>query len=120
MMLASFANADGTSVFPGEEGLAGFCQGGKSTIGPCLRWMRDEYLIFRRSHGVTRGGRRLADEYQLSMPDDWETRFTLLPPNGHDIDGVIPRPRRKNPRPLGSRFDVETDRQSTNQRLVGR
>lgn len=118
MMLASFANADGTSVFPGEEGLSGFCQGGKSTVGPCLRWMREQYLIHRRSHQVTRGGRRLADEYQLSMPEDWETRFVLLPPNGHDVDMVIPRPQRVNSFPLGSRRKPEVGERSTNQRLV--
>ncbi|MEV5819334.1 hypothetical protein AB0L22_09175 [Micromonospora haikouensis] len=121
MMLASFANADGTSVFPGEEGLAGFCQSGKSTVGPALRWMREQYLIHRRSHQVTRGGRRLADEYQLCMPNDWESRFVLLPSNGHDVDLVIPRPARvNNPKPFGSRFKVETDRQTSNQPLVDR
>lgn len=120
MMLASFANADGTKIFIGEEGVAGLCQVGKSTVNPCMKWMRDQYLIYRVSHGVTVKGRRLADEYRLCCPSDWETRFTLLPANGRDMDLVLPKPRRANPKPLGSRFDVDTDRQTSNQRLDAR
>lgn len=118
MMLASFADRDGTSIYPGEQRLADICQLGRSTVNPCLKWLREQYLIYRQSHNVTRKGRRLADEYQLSMPSDWEDRFVLLDENGRDQDLVLPRARRQNPNPMGGRrSDIDADRQASVQRL---
>jgi len=122
LMLATYADADGSSIYPSVERLADVCQLGRSTVSNSLKWLReDAWLIHRHHHGVNKGGRKLADEYQLCRPDDWETRFTLLAENGKDMDLAIPRPRRANPNPLGtSRFDIDTDRQAIRQRLDGR
>lgn len=86
-----------------------------------LRWLRDALLLHRHEHGGNRGGRKLADVYQLCRPSDWEERFVLLAENGRDNGLSIPRPRRRNPNPLGTRrFDVDTDRQAMRQPLDSR
>jgi hypothetical protein len=122
LMLATYADADGSSIYPGADRLADVCQLGRSTVQASLKWLReDAYLIHRHQHGVNKGGRKLADVYQLCRPSDWEDRFTLLAENGKDIDLAIPRPRRANPNPLGTRrFDVDSDRQAMRQRLDSR
>ncbi len=122
LMLATYADADGSSIYPSVERLANVCQLGRSTVSNSLKWLRDDaFLIHRHHHGGNKGGRKLADVYQLCRPNDWEERFTLLAENGKDMDLAIPRPRRSNPNPLGSqRFDVDSDRKATRQRLDGR
>lgn len=122
LMIATYADADGSSIYPSIERLADVSQLGRSTVHACLKWLReDAWLIHRHQHGVNKGGRKLADVYQLCRPSDWETRFTLLAENGKDMDLSIPRPRRSNPNPLGNtRFDVATDRQANLQRSDGR
>lgn len=122
LMMATYADADGSSIYPSIERLADVSQLGRSTVHACLKWLREEAeLIHRHQHGVNKGGRKLADVYQLCRPSDWETRFKLLAENGRDDDLSIPRPRRHNPNPLGTkRFDVDADRQSSLQRLDGR
>lgn len=122
LMMATYADADGSSIYPSVERLADVCQLGRSTVSNALKWLRDDaLLIHRHHHGSNKGGRKLADVYQLCRPDDWEDRFTLLAENGKDMDLAIPRPRRHNPNPLGSqRFDVATDLQSSRQRLDAR
>ncbi|GIM88788.1 helix-turn-helix domain-containing protein [Paractinoplanes toevensis] len=122
LMLATYADADGSSIYPGTERLADVCQLGRSTVHNGLKWLRENWLIHRHEHGGNKGGRKLADVYQLCRPSDWEERFTLLAENGKDIDRSIPRPRRaNNPNPLGTRrFDIDTDRQAMRQRLDSR
>jgi hypothetical protein len=101
--LATYANADGTSIFPGNERLAAVtCQGDK-TVRRALDWLRGGYLIERVREG-SRGGRRgLADEYRLVLPSDLLTRHELLDPNESPVPqtGV-----RKDHRSLGPRTPV--------------
>ena len=79
--LATYANADGTSIFPGNERLAAVtCQGDK-TVRRALDWLRSGYLIERVREG-SRGGRRaFADEYRLIIPSDLLARHELLDPD---------------------------------------
>ena len=81
LTLATYANADGTSIYPGNERLAAVtCQGDK-TVRRALDWLRAGYLIERVREG-SRGGRRaLADEYRLTLPSDLLTRHKLLDPD---------------------------------------
>lgn len=120
MMAATFADAKtGENVRPGEERLAAMCQLGQSTVRESLKWLRENQLIHRRSRGSNIGKRDLADVYVLCAPEDWETRFLVLPEWGKDTDLVIPKARRSNPQPLGSsRFDVGVDEQGHRQPLA--
>ena len=81
VILATYANADGTSIYPGNERLAAVtCQGDK-TVRRALAWLRAGYLIERVREG-SRGGRGgFADEYRLTIPSDLLTRHELLSPD---------------------------------------
>lgn len=80
LTLATYANTDGTSIYPGNERLAAVtCQGDK-TVRRALAWLRAGYLIERVREG-SRGGRGgFADEYRLTIPSDLLTRHELLSP----------------------------------------
>lgn len=96
MMLATYADADGTNVRPGEQRLASVCQLGRSTVRESLGWMRTNFLIWRNQRGSNLGSANYVDVYQLSLPDDWQKRFVLLPEREVDEAGLIERPKRRN------------------------
>jgi hypothetical protein len=99
MVLASYADADGTNVRPGEKRLADVCQFGRSTVRESLGWLRDNHLIYRNSRGSNFGKANLVDVYQLCAPEDWEDRFMLLSAAEYDEDDMIVRPVRFNNNP---------------------
>lgn len=81
LTLATYANTDGTSIYPGNERLSAVtCQGDK-TVRRALAWLRAGYLIERVREGSYAGRRALADEYRLTLPSDLLTRHTLLDPD---------------------------------------
>ncbi len=81
LTLATYANADGTSIYPGNERLAAVtCQGDK-TVRRALAWLRGGYLIERVREGSRTGRGGFADEYRLTLPSDLLTRHTLLDPD---------------------------------------
>lgn len=99
LMLATYADADGTNVRPGEKRIADTTQLGRSTVRESLSWLRDNYLIYRQSRGSNLGKTNLVDIYQLCAPSDWEDRFMLLSEREYDEDEVIARPVRFNNNP---------------------
>lgn len=79
--LATYANQDGTSIFPGNERLSAVtCQGDK-TVRRALAWLRGGYLIERVREGSYAGRKALADEYRLTIPSDLLIRHRLLDPS---------------------------------------
>lgn len=79
--LATYANTDGTSIYPGNERLVAVTCHADKTVRRALEWLRAGYLIDRVRVG-SRGGRRgLADEYRLVLPSDLLVRHTLLTPD---------------------------------------
>lgn len=105
LMLATYADADGSNVRPGEQRLSAVCQLGRSTVREALGWLRINYLIWRTSRGSNLGSANYVDVYRLSRPDDWEGRFLLLPENEIDEHRLIYRPKRANPNGPFSDFD---------------
>lgn len=79
LMAATYANSDGTRVYPGERRLAEVCQLSERTVRDALGWLRDNGLIFRHSRGSNLGRQAMADRYQLCSPEDWQQRLDLLP-----------------------------------------
>ncbi len=104
LTLATYANADGTSIYPGNERLAAVtCQGDK-TVRRALAWLRGGYLIERVREG-SRGGRGgFADEYRLTLPSDLLTRHTLLDPDERPVtqtgDKAAPGQEHRSHRPV--------------------
>jgi hypothetical protein len=93
--LATYANQDGTSIFPGNERLAAVtCQGDK-TVRRALDWLRAGYLIERTRKGSSLGRKALADEYRLVIPSDLLTRHTVLDPDETPVRQTAVRGRGK-------------------------
>lgn len=91
--LATYANQDGTSIYPGNERLTAVTCQGEKTVRRALEWLRDGYLIDRVREG-SRGGRRaLADEYRLVIPSDLLARHTLLDPDESPVPRTTDRPK---------------------------
>lgn len=78
LMLATYADADGKNVRPGERRLVAACQLSERSVRDALKYLREEYLIFRHSRGSNLGARNYSDVYQLSRPSDWQARFKFV------------------------------------------
>lgn len=72
-ILATYANADGSRAHPGEDLLADVLGWKQRAVRSHLALLRRLGLIHRISHGGSK--RRLADVYQLTMPDDLPGRL---------------------------------------------
>ena len=100
LTLASYANADGTSIYPGNERLAAVSCAGDKTVRRALAWLREGYLIDRVREG-SRGGRGgYADEYRLVIPADLMERHTLLSPDETPVTVTGDREEHRSHRPV--------------------
>jgi hypothetical protein len=81
LILAVFADGDGTRVRPGNEILANVTRKNKRTVIRALTDLREWQLITPTSRGGGRGGKGRTTEYRLTCPTDLLERFDLLPPN---------------------------------------
>jgi hypothetical protein len=79
LALATYANADGTNVHPGEKRLMAECQLSERTVRDSLKHLREIGLIYRHSRGSNLGKTNYADVYQLCVPKGWADRLPLLP-----------------------------------------
>lgn len=80
LLLASYADKNGTNVHPGEEHLARVTGLTARSVRLHLTALRETYyLIERTDRGSASGRRALADDYRLVMPDDVTTRIGFIP-----------------------------------------
>ncbi len=66
--IATYANADGSSIHPGESRVAHGLGVSRSTVTRALGRLRDEGWLTKVRNGNSRAGQ--ADEYRLSLPSD--------------------------------------------------
>lgn len=104
LAMATYANADGTSIYPGNERLSAVTCHGDKTVRRALAWLRSGYLIERTREG-SRGGRGgFADEYRLTIPSDLLTRHNLLSPDESPVtttgDNAPADKEHRSPRPV--------------------
>lgn len=77
--IGTYANVnDGDNAFPGEKRLMADCLLSERSVRDSLKWLRDNYLIYRRERGSSVGRTNYADRYQLIVASDWRTRYPLL------------------------------------------
>ena len=76
LMLATYANADGTNAHPSEDRLAGDIGISARAVRDYLDLLRRTGLIERTFGGSTGGRRKLADCYSLALPADARARVT--------------------------------------------
>jgi hypothetical protein len=76
LMLATYANKDGSNAHPGEDRLAADCGLTERAVRGHLAALRDDLgLIERTYRGSQSGRRKLADEYALRVPADVVARL---------------------------------------------
>lgn len=124
--LATYADGNGTRVFPGIARLTVDCEINYQTAKKAVGVLRDLGLITPVRHGTRRGH---ADEYRLTIPVDLLDRLDVLSPAEFDV--AVEKVRGAN-RSLGGRAKgkasqsgtggatTRTESQSESARYVGR
>ena len=86
MVLAQYANTDGTNAFPSVDKLARVCEVSEKTVRTALGELRARGLIVRVRKGGMRGTQAFSDVHNLAIPADLLEMNDLLPPD----EGPIP------------------------------
>lgn len=79
--LSTYADPDGTRIFPGRQRLAAVMEKSPSTVDRALKQLRVIGLIERVSEGRSAGRRALADAYRLTIPEDILEVVPMLDPD---------------------------------------
>lgn len=86
MVLAQYANTDGTNAFPSVDKLARVCEVSEKTVRNALGELRERGLIVRVRKGGLRGTQAFSDVHNLAIPADLLKMNDLLPPD----EGPLP------------------------------
>lgn len=86
MVLAQYANTDGTNAFPSVDKLARVCEVSEKTVRTALGELRERGLIVRVRRGGMRGTQAYSDVHNLAIPADLLEMNDLLPPD----EGPLP------------------------------
>src|SRR5665647_636709 len=81
LVLATYANKDGTQVRPGRKRLAAVTCLSVRTVDRHLDELRSLNFLDRMAKGSNTGTRDLADVYRLTIPTDLLDITDLLPPS---------------------------------------
>jgi DNA-binding transcriptional ArsR family regulator len=80
LLLATYADKNGTNIHPGEEHLARVTGLTQRSVRTHLAALRETYYLIERTERGSAGGRRsIADDYRLVLPNDSITRIGLVP-----------------------------------------
>jgi len=102
-VLATYADADGSRVRPGNDRLAATSGQSDSSVRRGLTMLRDQLGLIRQEHrGGGRSGQGKAAEYRLTIPEDLLDRVSLLSPeeraqltvhleNGQSTESPVPK-----------------------------
>jgi len=86
MVLAQYANTDGSNAFPSVDKLARVCEVSEKTVRTALGELRTRGLIVRTRRGGLRGTTAYSDVHDLAIPADLLDLNDLLPPD----EGPVP------------------------------
>lgn len=81
LLLATYANKNGGSIWPGEERLSRVLGVTPRAVRRHLETLRAERYINRVKKQQWRSGHRTSDEYQLTRPVDFHDRPDVLTPD---------------------------------------
>lgn len=79
LLLATFADGDGSRIRPGLDQAAAMAGKSKATLKRNLAILRNDFGLLEE---VSRGGGGRASEYRLVVPEDLLDRLELLDPDG--------------------------------------
>ncbi|WP_152990177.1 hypothetical protein [Sphaerimonospora mesophila] len=111
LTLANYASPNGADVRPGEKLLGKDTELGERTIRDALRKLREVGLIYRVFEASAMGLADLADEYQLTFPNDLESRIPMWDPKRKKItkggvEQAPPTPHRRKRTPKAPATDA--------------
>jgi hypothetical protein len=81
LAMATYANADGTRIFPGASRLAAVTGLSERATRGALTFLRDTGLIVRVYKGGRHGDKAFTDVHHLAIPADILDRLALLDPD---------------------------------------
>ncbi|SDI40535.1 hypothetical protein SAMN05421505_14910 [Sinosporangium album] len=106
LAMANYSSPNGADVRPGVALLSKDTDLGQRTVREALAKLRRVGLVFRTFEASATGLRDMADEYQLTFPDDLESRVAMWDPKrrkitkgGAEQARPAPRTRRKRTEP---------------------
>lgn len=85
---ASWADPDGTRIFPGARKLAASTGLAETTVKNALAVIRQAGLFWRYVEGSKHGRGGVADEYRLTVPGDILDRVPMLTPETYELTGT--------------------------------
>jgi helix-turn-helix protein len=90
LLLATFADYDGTRIFPGTQRLIAVSGRSKSVVLRSVRKLRDHGLIERVEERGKNGRKGDFDLYRLTIPVDCLGRLRLLDPDDNQVSPATP------------------------------
>lgn len=81
LTMATYANRDGTGIYPGQLRLVAVTELSERSVRDALKKLRGIGLLVRVREGSRNGRRAFADEYALAIPADLLDRVELLDPD---------------------------------------
>lgn len=81
LALATYADPDGTRIWPGVKRLTRVCQRSRATVCRCLSELRALGLIECVESGSATGKKGGSDEYRLTFPADILVTIVMLGPD---------------------------------------
>lgn len=97
MVLAQYANTDGTNAFPSVDKLARVCEVSEKTVRKALAELRERGFIIRVRKGGMRGTQAFSDAHNLAIPGDLLEANDLLPPDESPLPNRYHVPAGKDP-----------------------
>lgn len=113
MVLAQYANNDGTNAFPSVAKLARVTCLSERSVRSALTELRDLGLIQRVQKGGMRGTQAYPDVHCLTVPVDLLERFDLLTPGEDDPNPPTPNRQEVPPGDVPNRHVVPPNRHVT-------
>jgi hypothetical protein len=92
MVIATYADADGSRVKPGSKRLAAVTAQGESTVRKHLGALQEYGLLTLVSRGGGRGGVGKTSEFRLAIPVDLLARVPMLPATERPLSAVRDSP----------------------------
>lgn len=100
LVLATYADRDGSRVRPGNQVLAAVTGMSERTVKRALAALRDCGLLAVSRRGGGRDGQGRATEYQLTIPGDLLDRVSLLDPSEATVSGATQVASQNDPSPV--------------------
>lgn len=108
-VMASYADADGSRVRPGNDVLAAVTDQSEKNVRRIVTALRELGLLRVAARGGGRGGKGKATEYQLTIPTDLLDRAEVLTPGERPVSPDIQMSAQNDQPPLDNPESPDTE-----------